>query len=499
MATYEISITVSQQPVILGPPGSTMTTQLEVYNGKVGLNIPDDFPTEIPGGVLNQDDVLYVRLINDLPHPAGIHWHGIELQNNADGTPVTQAGLPGGDLQTIGGATVGGTYLYKFTVPRPGVFWFHPHHFHSTNRVFRGSYGMIVVTDPNETALASVLPTDRHPIVLSDITVCEAAGPGQNEPFDPTLPWAGPGGVLPVQPGLTPKTICETPVDENGSTTDSMGNPYPALAAGEVPNIQRPSGRVNEGLTVLTNGRNVGPRSGTPFAPGTITDLTTIETIPVGAGQGIRFQFVNCATTRYFRLRLTDNSGNDVPLVRIGGEGGLLDDALLDGGQFGNYDTKYDEGEILLPPSSRADVVAAIPNGVSGVLTMWTRDFPRMSGLGANGPYAGIPTVPVLHLEVSLPTVSPPYSITGGRNDASGTSLRSSISGQAQEDLGLLATSPLLDPAGFTPMPKFGSASPTIRLTNGPPPRHRQRRRFVWRRPVPQRSAHHLHPLRSGR
>ena len=51
-----------------------------------------------------------------------------------------------------------------------------------------------------------------------------------------------------------------------------------------------------------------------------------------------------------------------MPLVRVGSEGGLLNRAVLEGGLQGTYDTEYDAGEILLPPGSRADVVAAIPS-----------------------------------------------------------------------------------------------------------------------------------------
>ena len=136
-------IKTSKQTLDVGPPGSPLNANLEVYNKKVGLIIPNDFSGEIPGGVINVDDTLIVRLINDLPAPigTGIHWHGIELQSNADGTPVTQNAVPGGDLQVlggIGGSPVGGTYLYKFKMTRPGIFWFHPHHSHSTNREWSG-------------------------------------------------------------------------------------------------------------------------------------------------------------------------------------------------------------------------------------------------------------------------------------------------------------------------------------------------------------------------
>src|SRR3546814_522941 len=128
---------------------------------------------EIPGPTLrlNVGDTVIVRLINLLPHPTGIHWHGIELQNYADGTPVTQNGVVG-EFASPAPAPSGGTFLYKFKVPRPGIFWYHPHHHHSTNRVFRGLYGMIIVTDPNEAALIAdgTLPdaSQKVPLGLSE-------------------------------------------------------------------------------------------------------------------------------------------------------------------------------------------------------------------------------------------------------------------------------------------------------------------------------------------
>ena len=472
MATYEIEIRTTIQPLDVGPPGgpAMMANNLEVYNGKIGLIIPNDFPAEIPGGVINVDDTLIVRLINDLPAPigTGIHWHGIELQSNADGTPVTQDAVPGGDLQVlggIGGDPVGGTYLYKFKVTRPGIFWFHPHHFHSTNRVFRGTYGMIIVTDPNE---ATLIGTDTIPaaaqteqIVLSDITVCEAPLPANNQGYDLNLPWAGPSGVLIEQIGLTPQDIC----DINAVGEDGLG--IAGYFAGDVPNIQRASGGVNEGITVLTNGKNVGPRGGDPDNPAAIV-LADVTMINVQPDQGLRLQIVNCATTRYFLLKLTDDSGSQVDLIRIGGEGGLLDNAVLEGGTITGFDTKYDAGEILIPPASRADVVVVIPDIASAVtdLTLWTLDF---EGLPGQGGWVNLPTVPVLHLNVTGPAFVPAFTITGLTNGATGSTQLRSATGDLVDPLGA-ATANLLDPAAFASA-KDGTPNHEIQLTRmGPGP-----------------------------
>ena len=108
-----------------------------------------------------------------------------------------------------------------------------------------------------------------------------------------------------------------------------------------------------------------------------------IEALDVQPGQGIRLQLINAATMRFFRLRLTDAAGTLIPLVRVGGQGGLLDQAIIEGGVVDGFDFKYTRGEILLDPGDRQDVVAAIPAPRRGVLTLWTLDFERL-GTGAS-------------------------------------------------------------------------------------------------------------------
>lgn len=445
--TIITSLATNVNPIVSG----TTDIHAETYNGT------------IPGPTfrLTVGDTVIVRLVNNLPYPTGIHWHGIELTNSADGTPVTQDGALGAPLQILGdGTPAGGTYLYKFTVPRPGIFWYHPHHFHSTNRVFRGLYGMIIVSNTNEDSLVekngipNTLPSEDNtiPLVLSDITVCK--GPGLNDPATYVLP-ATPADAewlsgLTAQLGPTqqlgprPTVLCDTPLNEEGVIA---GAP---LVAGTVPNIQRKVPNQGtpptvEGQTVLTNGVNVGWREGKPNSPGTL-DLNAY-TLTVQRGQGLRLQIVNCATTRYFRLLLTTEAGVPVALVRVGGEGGLLNKAVEEGGSIvvggNNFDTKYESGEILIPPASRADVVAVIPANEpdapdNSVLTLWTRDFPR-----TGGGFSNIPTVPVMHLKVNGDAATT-YSIIGGDGNTSGTEL-------LVNNLTFFSTAGgLLDPNSFT-------------------------------------------------
>jgi FtsP/CotA-like multicopper oxidase with cupredoxin domain len=382
---------------------------------------------------------VIVHLVNDLDEATGIHWHGIELANNMDGTPLTQDQVP-----------PGGTYTYDFIAPRPGVYWYHPHHQFSTGQVFKGMYGSIIIEDPNEAALVAddtlPGPADTHTMVLADMTVCKAPGSNDTETYDPSLPWAG-GGALPVQPPPTPDDLCE------GSPLDRFGVPLPAgetWQSGDIPYNVSSVGtpRVNEGQVVLTNGRNVGGRSGSPAAPGALSPGAA--TMAVQPGQGVRLQLVNAATTRFFRLRMTLSDGTQVPLVRVGGEAGLLDAALVEGVVAG-FDFIYDAGEILIDPGDREDVVAVFPSSASGVATLWTLDSER-----TGSSFSNIPTVPVAHFDVTGPAAAPSYTIIDG------TPLRSAT-GDPVEVLPP-ATNTLIDPASLSPA-KPGMASSDMKFT----------------------------------
>jgi FtsP/CotA-like multicopper oxidase with cupredoxin domain len=442
-------------PVVddINPDPDIVETTIVAQAAGVDIGIGQDvsvltFNGTIPGPEfrLKVGDTVIVHFRNEIAHATGIHWHGIELANASDGTPLTQNMVAPGD-----------TFLYKFKVSRPGVYWYHPHHHSSTNQVFKGMYGSIIVTDPAQDMLqGSVLPSvaDTRTLVLSDLTVCKAPGSNDTVNYDPALPHVS-GGALPSQPSPSPKELCEAAPD--GIALDEDGNPRGDYASGDVPNIQKPgtAGRVNEGQIVLTNGMNVGHRGGSPALPGPLAPGAF--TLDVTAGQGLRLQLVNAATTRFFRLLLTDAAGVKVPLIRVGGQGGVLNHARLEGDPVspppaGVFGFKYTEGEILIDPGDRADVVAVIPAGATAgqVLTLWTQDFPRTGTTFAN-----IPTVPVAHFGVT--GAGPVYSL------AAGAALRASIPGSEIETLGA-ATATLLDPATFSPA-KPGLSSQEIQLT----------------------------------
>ncbi|WP_078593949.1 multicopper oxidase family protein [Streptomyces sp. NRRL S-920] len=82
-------------------------------------------------------DTLALTLANHLPRATSLHWHGIALRNDMDGVP----GLTQRDVRP------GADFTYRFAVPDPGTYWFHPH---SGTQQDRGLYAPLIVEDPKE-------------------------------------------------------------------------------------------------------------------------------------------------------------------------------------------------------------------------------------------------------------------------------------------------------------------------------------------------------------
>jgi FtsP/CotA-like multicopper oxidase with cupredoxin domain len=61
---------------------------------------------------------FHVELVNQLPVPTSIHWHGLVLPNLMDGVPyLTQEPIP-----------PGGSYKYDFSLKQTGTYWMHSHY-----------------------------------------------------------------------------------------------------------------------------------------------------------------------------------------------------------------------------------------------------------------------------------------------------------------------------------------------------------------------------------
>ena len=104
---------------------------------------------------------LHVQLVNRLPQPTIIHWHGLIIDGRNDGVPQ-QAIAPGGD------------YDYAFTVRnRAGTYWYHPHPYRYTSeQAFLGLAGYFIVEDEDDRrlrhALGLQLGVNEIPLVIQD-------------------------------------------------------------------------------------------------------------------------------------------------------------------------------------------------------------------------------------------------------------------------------------------------------------------------------------------
>ena len=119
--------------------------RLAAAPAKVQL-VPEQYPSTgvwaynaaVPGPTLRlrQGDRLRVRVENQLEEGTTVHWHGIRLPNAMDGVPdLTQPSIQPGQ-----------GFLYEFTVPDAGTYWYHPHQ-RSYEQIGRGLSGALIVDE----------------------------------------------------------------------------------------------------------------------------------------------------------------------------------------------------------------------------------------------------------------------------------------------------------------------------------------------------------------
>jgi FtsP/CotA-like multicopper oxidase with cupredoxin domain len=103
----------------------------------------DSVPETSPPLVLRRGQPVAITIVNRLPYPSAIHWHGIELANSdADGVP----GWSGPDGNPMRMIMPGDSMTVRFTPPRAGTFMYHSH----SNEEFQiaaGLAGPLIVLD----------------------------------------------------------------------------------------------------------------------------------------------------------------------------------------------------------------------------------------------------------------------------------------------------------------------------------------------------------------
>ena len=93
---------------------------------------------QTPGPVIRikQGETLKVPFTNKLVQPTSIHWHGLRIANRMDGVP--------GMTQPV--IEPGAEFLYEFTPPDAGTFWYHTHN-RSWEQLARGLHGVVIVEE----------------------------------------------------------------------------------------------------------------------------------------------------------------------------------------------------------------------------------------------------------------------------------------------------------------------------------------------------------------
>lgn len=318
--------------------GTVITPNATAYNG-------------VPAGVVIQGhvgDIVQLTVKNELPEavngeaiatgfyaPADnrqiVHWHGMELDNESDGTPVTEFGIETGEQR-----------LYQYRLYRPGNYWFHPHVM-PLQTEHRGMVGRLIIRSYEEDylTLLGVLPLQKHLIQLHDSLVANETNRIQFRAGNQFNIYTDEEVDNHLMPDISPDTNGDGECDRADLTGDCISR---------------------EGELLFVNGK----------VP---TSDENIETIFVPQGRGVRVAFVNSSNERFYRFRLllegeeppfgpalqrggantgqcyapgssVKFSGADplscdqgIPMLRIGGQNGLLDH------------TRY-EGQPELPPAN---------------------------------------------------------------------------------------------------------------------------------------------------
>ena len=129
--TREVKLVAAPGRVsLVGPPHPD--TDVWCYGGRV------------PGPEIRvrQGERLRVSVENRLAEETTVHWHGLRVPNAMDGVPhLTQKPIAPGE-----------TFVYDFTPPDAGTYWYHPHQ-RSFEQVGRGLYGPLIVEEPQSIAV----------------------------------------------------------------------------------------------------------------------------------------------------------------------------------------------------------------------------------------------------------------------------------------------------------------------------------------------------------
>lgn len=140
--TVEVTLTAALVRLELRPG---VVTQAYAYNGTV------------PGPTIDvhEGDRVIIHFRNALPEATTIHWHGLHIPVDMDGSPLRPV-------------APGATYDYAFTIQpgTAGTYWYHPHPDARTGeQVAKGLFGAFIVRPKHDPIPASI---PEKLLILSD-------------------------------------------------------------------------------------------------------------------------------------------------------------------------------------------------------------------------------------------------------------------------------------------------------------------------------------------
>jgi manganese oxidase len=115
-----------------------------------------------PTILLRRGEPVSIMVVNELPEPTAVHWHGIELESYFDGV----AGFSGFGRRLSPIIAPRDSFEARFTPPRAGTFMYHPHA-DEVRQQQAGLSGAIVVVDSPAafdpaTDIVLLISTPRH-------------------------------------------------------------------------------------------------------------------------------------------------------------------------------------------------------------------------------------------------------------------------------------------------------------------------------------------------
>jgi FtsP/CotA-like multicopper oxidase with cupredoxin domain len=102
---------------------------------------------EVPGPtlVLTRGETAAITVVNRLPEPTTVHWHGLEVESVYDG--VAGWGRTGARVAPL--VVPGDSFVVTLTPPRAGTYMYHTH-MDEGAQLRAGMYGPLLVLEPGE-------------------------------------------------------------------------------------------------------------------------------------------------------------------------------------------------------------------------------------------------------------------------------------------------------------------------------------------------------------